>query len=359
MGGRGPPESSLSAMSDSRTIHKQVKLPVSTAFAIVMQGIRIRLGRSMVTLLGVVFGIAFLMSILTGEGIKGGVAKETETRAELGRMTSFLVAETGPLRDRAIGVYALGPLNAIESRFFTALARETGRPLAWSGAPSGLPSDVASPAESPEAAGRDAVAFVVAGDGEIPAGTDFAPVFAGARQKVLATTRAAISPAVPGDVSSVRLDRELREDEIALRRKEAEKAAFRTGWITVISLLVTVIGISNAMLMSVTERFREIGTMKCLGALSSFIRTMFFLEASLLGVIGSFVGGLFGFLFSFTLYSVTFGTGLVGAALDPLQILGWFLMSIVAGVVLSVFAAIYPARFASRMVPATALRSTI
>ncbi|MGI6496406.1 MAG: ABC transporter permease [Kiritimatiellia bacterium] len=334
-------------------------MPISTAFAIVMQGIRIRLGRSMVTLLGVVFGIAFLMSILTSESIKEGVAKETSLRTELGRMTSFLSAETGPLEGRAIAVYSLGAPNEVESRFFQSIARETGRPLAWVGVPAGLPAGVAVPADSLEAAAEDAVAVLVTGGDTIPAGTDFSAAMAVAHQKVLASTRTTLSPAAPEGASFVQLERELKEDEIAAAEKEAKKAAFRSGWITIISLLVTVIGISNAMLMSVTERFREIGTMKCLGALSSFIRTMFFLEASLLGAIGSLAGGLFGFLFSFAAYSFTFGVGLVASVLNPLHLLSGFLMSMAAGIVLSVVAAIYPARFASKMIPATALRSTI
>ena len=341
-------------------IHKQVKLPISTAFEIVMQGIRIRLGRSMVTLLGVMLGIAFLMSILTGEVIKGGVAKETALRAELQRMDSFLTAETGPLDGRTIAVWCAGATDEKERRFVASLAKESGRPLAWAGGDPSLPASVAAPAASLAEAAKDAVAIVLVGDGAAPAAADLVSAVAAAHQKVVATTRATLDAgALPEGASSVALERELREDEKVALEKEAAKSRFRTGWITVISLLVTVIGISNAMLMSVTERFREIGTMKCLGALSSFIRTMFFLEASLLGVIGSAAGGIFGFLFSLVAYSITFGGGLVIAALNPLQLLLYFLFSLVAGVVLSILAAIYPARFASRMVPATALRSTI
>ncbi len=345
----------------NRTIHHQVRLPMATAFEIVMQGIRIRLGRSLVTLLGVVLGIAFLMSILTGEGIKDGVARETELRTELRRMESFLVSETGPLRERTVAVLALGPLRESEQRLLARLAEATGTPLSWAGVapPEGLlPAASLRPVPLASLA-AGAVAVVIAGDGKLPAGVEPVTLLADARQKVLAITRHELQLAVPDGVTLVALERELRPEELAALDRERERAAFRTGWIVVISLLVTVIGISNAMLMSVTERFREIGTMKCLGALSSFIRTMFFLEASLLGIVGSVAGGLFGFGFACAAYTVTFGGGLVFAALNLVQLLGWYALSVAAGVVLSVVAAIYPARFAARMVPATALRSTI
>ena len=65
-------------------------------------------------------------------------------------------------------------------------------------------------------------------------------------------------------------------------------------WLIAISLLVCVVGISNAMLMSVTERYREIGTMKCLGALDWFVVKLFLLEAGFLGLAGSALGALLG-----------------------------------------------------------------
>ncbi|MBQ6246625.1 MAG: FtsX-like permease family protein [Kiritimatiellae bacterium] len=124
-------------------------------------------------------------------------------------------------------------------------------------------------------------------------------------------------------------------------------------------MLVTVIGIANAMLMSVTERFREIGTMKCLGALSSFVTQMFVLEASLMGLVGGIVGAVAGALFAIVIYTFTYGASLVFGSLPLLSVLTFAGCSIVAGVILSVIAALYLARVAAAMVPATALRSTI
>ena len=66
------------------------------------------------------------------------------------------------------------------------------------------------------------------------------------------------------------------ESEEAKARLQEEES--KQMWLIGLSLLVCVVGIANAMLMSVTERFREIGTMKCLGALDSFIVKLFLLE---------------------------------------------------------------------------------
>ena len=54
-------------------------------------------------------------------------------------------------------------------------------------------------------------------------------------------------------------------------------------WLLILSLLVCVVGIINAQLMAVTERFREIGTMKCLGALDRFVLRLFILESGMQG----------------------------------------------------------------------------
>ena len=67
-------------------------------------------------------------------------------------------------------------------------------------------------------------------------------------------------------------------------------------WLIIMSLIVCVVGIANSMLMAVTERFREIGTMKCLGALNKFIVELFLLESGFQGLSGAFIGALVGFI---------------------------------------------------------------
>jgi hypothetical protein len=342
----------------TRAIRKQVTLPVSVALGVVLQGIRIRLGRSVVTLLGVVFGIAFLMAILTGQTIQQGVSREKQTRAELKRMLNFLTAEVGPLNDRTAGVIQTGPLNEIERRFINELCKGKVNRLQWVGKPPAeLPAGRIQPS-SLQAVAKGAVAVLVMGGGAVPA-VDWAATLAEAEQRVVAVTRKTQAIETGSAATVVMLERELQQDEIDEQAAAARRMKFRTIWIVVISLVVTVIGIANAMLMSVTERFREIGTMKCLGALSAFIRQVFFIEASLLGVVGAVGGCVGGTLFSAGVFSLSYGVELVGTSLT-LTTLAWQSgLCVVAGVVLAVVAAIYPASVASRMVPAVALRSTV
>jgi len=344
-------------------IHHQVRLPLSVAWEVVLQGVRIRLGRSIVTLLGVALGIAFLMTILTGHLLRRGVSAETAVRAELSRMTGILVDECGALRDRDVAVVEVGPLNDLEKRLLGRMARSGVARFNVAGnsrLPAGGPpaaADRIRPLPSADLA-AGVVAVLVMGDGQLEP-RDWDASLSRARQRVVAVTRRAHGRPQGRAVRTVALERELRPEEQREMEENRQRERFRTLWITVIALLVTVIGISNAMLMSVTERFREIGTMKCLGALSGFIRRIFFLEAALIGLVGSAAGALLGFLFSVSTYMSVYGAGLVMSAVPLRAVLGYLLGSLAAGVLLSVTAAIYPATFAARMVPASALRSTI
>jgi len=352
-------------MTAKRAIHTQVRLPLSVALGVVLQGIRIRLGRSIVTLLGVVLGIAFLMSMLTAQTIRRGVSAETEMRAELQRMINVLVDEVGPLQGRTVAIIQVGPLDEVERRYVLRLLSESVRQINWcsldtgSAPEGGLPRDRIRNSDRDDVS-TDASGVVLLGDGPAPS-MEWATLLAAARQKVIAVSREKSQPAAAEGIAIAVLARKQRAEEQEEIDRELGRAKFRTGWIVVISLLVTVIGVSNAMLMSVTERFREIGTMKCLGALSSFVRQMFFIESSLIGLAGSVIGSLFGCLFSAAVFSASYGPGLVLAALGGSVglVAVHFLLCIAAGVLLSVGAAIYPASFASRMVPATALRSNI
>jgi ABC-type antimicrobial peptide transport system permease subunit len=135
-------------------------------------------------------------------------------------------------------------------------------------------------------------------------------------------------------------------------------AASRSVWLVSMSLIVCTVGIANSMLMSVTERFKEIGTMKCLGALDSFVLRLFMLEAGFLGIIASFLGWAFGT----TLMFVIDGFGQGWAAVISIGVAGYArnaVMCIVIGMILTLLATIFPALRASQLPPASALRSEI
>jgi hypothetical protein len=126
-------------------------------------------------------------------------------------------------------------------------------------------------------------------------------------------------------------------------------------WIIVLSLLVCVVGIVNAQLMSVTERFREIGTLKCLGALDRFIVRLFVIEAAIQGVIGSLAGALLGALFAIVAALVKFGFASAGSI--PWSAVGeTALIATCTGTVLSLVGVLYPAIVAARMQPVEAMR---
>jgi putative ABC transport system permease protein len=126
-------------------------------------------------------------------------------------------------------------------------------------------------------------------------------------------------------------------------------------WIVILSLLVCVVGIINAQLMSVTERFREIGTMKCLGALDRFIVRIFVMEATLQGFAGSLTGAVLGGITAFLGALLRFGTDIV-PILPWQSILSSSAIAIATGISLSLLGVLYPAVMAARMQPVEAMR---
>uniref|UniRef100_A0A7C4VS42 FtsX-like permease family protein n=1 Tax=Desulfatirhabdium butyrativorans TaxID=340467 RepID=A0A7C4VS42_9BACT len=126
-------------------------------------------------------------------------------------------------------------------------------------------------------------------------------------------------------------------------------------WILFLSFLACVVGIVNSQLMAVTERFREIGTMKCLGALDRFILRLFLLEAGIQGAIGSIVGALIGIGISLAGGWVRFGR-VVWEGLRWGEIGMSLAVSVGIGCLLSVLGVLYPAWVAARMAPVEAMR---
>lgn len=127
-------------------------------------------------------------------------------------------------------------------------------------------------------------------------------------------------------------------------------------WLAILSLLVCVVGIVNAQLMAVTERFREIGTFKCLGALNSFVVRIFVLESIYQGLLGGIAGSIAGIFVSTLTLALKFGLPVL-VFWQPVSMLLTILWVTLLAVFLSLVGVIYPALVAARMQPSVALRS--
>ncbi|MER3502120.1 MAG: hypothetical protein IMHGJWDQ_001410 [Candidatus Fervidibacter sp.] len=140
----------------------------------------------------------------------------------------------------------------------------------------------------------------------------------------------------------------------------------RYKWSVFLGFMICATGIISALLMSVTERFREIGTMKCLGALDEFIVRMFLIEASLMGLFGSLAGAIVGavlmllwagFREGFSLWAkIPWG---LKSPTGEWGFFAYFVASVLAGMILSVVSAILPAWRAAKLQAADALRTEI
>ncbi|MEI6808445.1 MAG: FtsX-like permease family protein [bacterium] len=144
----------------------------------------------------------------------------------------------------------------------------------------------------------------------------------------------------------------------ALNQDNEANQRVQTYWMVGLALLISFVGIVNAMLMSVTERFREIGTMKCLGALDTFVLRLFLLESAFEGTLGTAVGLCIGLFLSYAEGLSLYGNDVW--KLMPLSELGVIVVGCyIAGVILTVVGALYPAYEAAKMTPVMALRSEV
>ena len=119
--------------------------------------------------------------------------------------------------------------------------------------------------------------------------------------------------------------------------------------IAALSLLVGGIGVMNIMLVSVTERTREIGLRKALGAPPGAIRRQFLVEAVVLGIGGGILGAVLGIV------GATVLPGVIGSpvVISPGAVAGALVIAIGIGIAFGV----YPATRAARLAPIDALRS--
>jgi putative ABC transport system permease protein len=120
-----------------------------------------------------------------------------------------------------------------------------------------------------------------------------------------------------------------------------------------ISMIVAGVSILNIMMMSVTERIKEIGIMRSIGAQRNEVMSMFLYEALILGVVGSLIGGVLSIIGGYAISSMMLQT-------TKYLFVPSSLVSIVYGVgfgiVVCLICGIYPAWRAANLNPIDALR---
>jgi putative ABC transport system permease protein len=151
-----------------------------------------------------------------------------------------------------------------------------------------------------------------------------------------------VSPAEP--------DFSLTTQESVIEAQASTTESFRSllGWVAGVSLLVGGIGIMNIMLVSVTERTREIGLRQALGARPRDVRLQFVLEAVILSLIGGLVGVLAGVGGSYLFGEL----GSMRTTLVPTSVP----LAFVAAAMVGIFFGTYPAVQAAQLHPIEALR---
>lgn len=320
----------------TEAIQRQPMLPISKAIEIAWKSIRLRLSRSLLVTSGIVLALAFLMSILTSEAMLNGMRAWIEHPD-----VAVNKEQSTSLRDQ--------------------LAEKTTRVRA-AHATSAKEHKTADPKWDPKKAFGAPIEEVHKSLG-MPL-----PLPAGDLEKQLAADPD-FTPIMQDWVTTARELKQLRDEQTAPQRLLAmmdangvpatpeaiEQSRIQTRWLIGLALLVAFVGILNSMLMSVTERFREIGTMKCLGALDGFIIKLFLIESLFQGIVGTSIGVLLGLLLSIAATSISYG-GFAWKNVLWAQIFQAVVICLLVGVFLTVAGALYPSWRAARMQPIDAMR---
>lgn len=149
----------------------------------------------------------------------------------------------------------------------------------------------------------------------------------------------------PGEESSFRV--QLSNSLVSTLKEATQGITMAASIIGIITLFGAGIGLMNIMLVSVSERTREIGTRKALGASPQAIRAQFLIEVIIIGQLGGAVGIFLG---------VLAGNGIAFAMETPFVLpWGWMILGVVLSLITSLASGYYPARQAAKLDPIVAL----
>lgn len=316
-------------------IGRQIKLPLSKAVEIAWKNIRMRLSRSMVVTSGIILAMAFLMYILCSDytvqamrtwsnvapqtaEFKAAQAQAQDVQPKVKGASDQIIKASVALKDSG-GAY---DEKKVFGKEFTSIQKELGA----------LPV-------SPEAA-----------KALLAARPDLVPVMQDWIKNTRSLREAKEVLNGPQTLTSL-----MKANGVPTSEKDITNSKMQTKWLIGLALLVAFVGILNAMLMSVTERFREIGTMKCLGALDSFIVKLFMIESFFQGGAGTVAGVMLGLLLNVAGISIAYGA-FAWKMFPYADIAVAGAVCLVVGILLTVGGAVYPAWRAARMHPIEAMR---
>ena len=379
-------------------------LPLRKAVEIAYKNIRMRLSRSLLVTSGIVLALSFLMSIQTNDAIVRGM-QEWVQAANTADPVAMLDAEAAGLREsiqvleRGDAPPATAPstsparpnladlrgrlthmeadiarksttLNDLGQSLRGELARQQVELARLKSSIRPLAEALTQAARQPPKGAQAIDARKVFGAelvdiqkevGVLPGAADSLAKALGSNQRLVGTMQQWIDlkrQQKKGEKqlnSAKELASTMEANGVPATLGAIEASRTQTRWLLGLALLVAFVGILNAMLMSVTERFREIGTMKCLGALDSFIVKLFLIESLFQGIIGTILGIALGL--GLTLLSSLSSYGSFAFANMPVgNVVGAAGLVFVVGVALTVAGAVYPAWQAARMQPVEAMR---
>lgn len=317
--------------SQSPAVQRQISLPLSKAVEIAYKSIRLRLTRSLVVTTGIVLALAFLISILASEAIVSSIREWIHQTVASDRYVQ-LQSQRRTMEDQIHQLEAAVRKAAADNKKVDANDPDLRHFQEFQKTFGSLPIP----------ANRMALTKQSSGDG---------------RQAVEAwEAQAAKLGAIRDELNAPQLlEAQLKQKGVALTDQELRDNRIRNRWLIGLALMVAFVGILNAMIMSVTERFREIGTMKCLGALDSFIIKLFLLESLFQGAVGTVLGVILGLGLSLLSATISFG-GDAWRNIPVTDLTYAVLITFAVGVGLTVAGALYPAWQAARMHPIEAMR---